>query len=82
MDASFSDSSIHLAKKESKPHFLSYITLQTVGLLDALKDLSYLQKRQLNRIHVSFIFIRTKIFYFFLGGEGWVGGGHEKCLPI
>ena len=66
-------------KKESNTHFLSYITLLAVGLFDALNDLSYLQNHQLGRIHVRFIFTRTKNDFL-----GEVGGGvvHEKCLLI
>ena len=78
MDASLSDSSIHLAKqKATLIFFSSYITLLAVGLFDTLKDFSYLQKHQPDRIHVSFIFIRTK--NDFLLGEG---GGHENVCQF
>ena len=49
-------------KKES--HTFSFLHYTAVSLFDALKDLGYLQKHQLDRIYVSFIFIGTKNVFF------------------
>ena len=61
-------------QKES--HTCSFLHYTAVGLFDAVKDLGYLQKHQLDLIYVSFIFIRTKNdFCLGVGGRCW---GHEN----